>query len=153
MQLSQRWNKECGRNWYWELRVCSIVGAISAISSLCCTMPFVSTVVSTIAQKFRKAFIFDGRSLWTATARRSGELVYPSCVESHFKTRLIWIISYSCWWALRLLLWPVWIPKSPPAVMMATSWLLKEVGANMQLTFFFFFFLFFCIFVHWEWPS
>ena len=25
------------------------------------------------------------------------------------------------------------IPKSPPAVMMATFWLLKEVGANMQL--------------------
>ena len=26
------------------------------------------------------------------------------------------------------------VPKSPPAVMMATCWLLNEVGANMQLT-------------------
>ena len=41
------------------------------------------------------AFIHS-RSLWTAMARRSAKLVYPSCVESHFKTRLIWIISYSC---------------------------------------------------------
>ena len=30
--------------------------------------------------------------------------------------------------------WLLWIPKSPPAVMMATCWLLNEVGANMQLT-------------------
>ena len=34
------------------------------------------------------------RSLWTATARRSGELVYPSCVEPHFKMRLI--CSWPC---------------------------------------------------------
>ena len=27
----------------------------------------------------------------------------------------------------------LWIPKSLPAVMMATCWLLNEVGANMQL--------------------
>ena len=26
------------------------------------------------------------------------------------------------------------VPKSPPAVMMATCWLLNEVGVNMQLT-------------------
>ena len=31
----------------------------------------------------------SNRSLWTATTRRSTELVYPSCVESHFKTHLI----------------------------------------------------------------
>ena len=28
----------------------------------------------------------------------------------------------------------VWVPKSPPTVMMATCWLLNEVGANMLLT-------------------
>ena len=53
-------------------------------------------------------------------ARRSVGLVYPSCVKSHFKTCLIWILTYSCKRALRLLLWLLWIPKSPPAVMMAT---------------------------------
>ena len=28
----------------------------------------------------------------------------------------------------------IMVPKSPPAVMMATCWLLNAVGANMQLT-------------------
>ena len=33
------------------------------------------------------------QELMTAKVRRSGELLYPSCVESHFKMRLIRIIS------------------------------------------------------------
>ena len=41
------------------------------------------------------------RSLWTAMAKRSIELVYPSCVESHFKPSILW--GYYCdywllWW-------------------------------------------------------
>ena len=36
--------------------------------------------------------------------------------------------------SFEVLLWLVWIPKSLPAVMMVTCWLLNEVGANMQLT-------------------
>jgi len=48
----------------------------------------------------------------TAMAKRSIGLVYQSCVESHFKTHLIWILTYSCKRALRLLLWLLWIPKS-----------------------------------------
>ena len=61
---------------------------------------------------------------------RSVELVYPSYVESHFKTpykdyKLLVLISEVT---------AVTSMNSQPAVMMATCWLLNQVGANMQLT-------------------
>ena len=74
------------------------------------------------------------RNLWTTTAKRSVGLVYQSCVESHFKMHLIWIISYSRWRVEVITVTTMDSPEPSLLWRQPSAWLLNEVRVNIQPT-------------------